>query len=234
MCGRFTLTRSAAEVAEHFGLDATPELTPRYNAAPTQDVAVVRARAHGQGRLFETRQWGLVPRWARDAKAAGRHINARSETAASKPAFRDALRARRCLVPMDGFYEWKVLPGQKQPHHVALPDGGLFAIAGLYEHWRGPEGREIASVTLLTRGACPALAPLHARMPVVVDPESYEAWLDPACRDGEAALGRVAQTLGERLVPRPVSNRVNDVRNDDAGCLGPPDEPQLGLDLGLG
>ncbi len=225
MCGRFTLTRSAAEVAEHFGLDAVPALEPRFNAAPTQLIPAVRGA--GGRRILELRYWGLVPRWAKDASSAARMINARAETAADKPAYRDALRHRRCLVPMDGFYEWKAHPKRKRPHHIALRQGLLFAVAGLHEHWRGPDGSEIASVTLLTQAAREGLRGLHHRMPVVVDPQSYAGWLDPGCEDGEEALGRIGHATGETLEPRPVSYRVNDVRHDDEGCLGPPDEVQL-------
>ena len=227
VCGRFTLTRSAAEVAEHFGLDAVPDAEPRFNAAPTQPVAAIRWSRTGGGRILELRYWGLVPRWAKDASGAARMINARAETAAEKPAYRHALRQRRCLVPMDGFYEWKAHPTRKRPHHVALEQGELFAVAGLYEHWRGPDGGEIQSVTLLTQAACEGLRGLHHRMPVVVDATSYAAWLDPECEDGEDALGRIGHATGERLKARPVSYRVNDVRHDDAACLGPPDEVQL-------
>lgn len=227
MCGRFTLTRSAAEVAEHFGLDAVPDLEPRFNVAPTQPIPAVRWSRSDGGRVLELRYWGLVPRWAKDASGAARMINARAETAAAKPAYRDALRQRRCLVPMDGFYEWKPHPKRKRPHHITLAEGGLFAVAGLHEHWRGADGHEIASVTLLTQAACEGLRGLHHRMPVVVDPASYAAWLDPACEDGDQALARIGHETGERLAARPVSYRVNEVRHDDAACLGPPDEIQL-------
>jgi putative SOS response-associated peptidase YedK len=226
MCGRFTLTRSAAEVAEHFGIGSGGsqlELVPRYNVAPTQDVAVVRAAE--EGRRLELRHWGLVPHWAKDAKSASRMINARAETAAERPAYRDAMRRRRCLVPSDGFYEWRPHPRRKRPHHIALPNGELFAIAGLYERWRGTAGEEIASVTLLTREATPELAPIHGRMPLVVDPESYEAWLDPRARDPVPVLEGLRQERGGQLVAKPVGFRVNDVHNDDPGCLQDDDLP---------
>lgn len=229
VCGRFTLTRSAAEVAEHFGLDAVAGLEPRFNIAPTQDVATVRHDRVGGGRILELRYWGLVPRWADDARGAARMINARSETAPEKRAFREALRQRRCLVPMDGFYEWKAQPKPKRPHHVTIGQGELFSVAGLYEHWRGPDGNSIESVTLLTGAAGDSMRGLHHRMPVIVDSDHYDAWLDPGCEDGEIALGRTGAVQTARLEARPVSFHVNAVRHDDAGCLDPPDEVQFSL-----
>ncbi len=215
MCGRFTLTRSAAEVAEHFGLSAAPELAPRFNIAPTQEVAVVR---EGEGaRALERMHWGLVPHWAKHAQGALKLINARIETSAEKPAFREAIRLRRCLVPADGFYEWK---GRgRQPHHVTLPGGGLFGIAGLYEHWQAPGGATLTSVALLTCDAAPNLRALHDRMPVILDSDDYAAWLSRERTQAAAALAGVSVSLGERLVMRPVGRRVNSVRHDDAACL---------------
>ena len=237
MCGRFTLTTSAAEVAEHFGLDAVPELAPRYNIAPTQSVPVIRAyRLSGEegGRVLELRYWGLVPRWSKDASGAARMINARSETAAEKPAFRDALQSRRCLVPMDGFYEWKQGPKRrggaaKRPHYIQLAQGELFAVAGLYDSWRSPDGQDLESVTLLTRAACESLRGLHHRMPVVVAPGGYSAWLDVDVEGDERTLKAIDPERGRGLRPRPVSYRVNSVAHDDAACLDGPDAVQLSL-----
>ena len=239
MCGRFTLTRSAAEIAEHFGLDLglgldEPDagepgaaLTPRFNIAPTQAVAAIREGGDGQ-RVLEFRHWGLVPHWASDASGAARMINARAETAAEKPAFRDALQRRRCLVPADGFYEWRKQGREPaRPHHIALPDQALFAFAGLYERWTGGDGEPLDSVTLLTRTALPNLRGLHHRMPVLVDPGGYAAWLDRGETDGVRALAALGPARGGELVPRPVDPRVNDVRHDDAACLD--DERQLSL-----
>jgi putative SOS response-associated peptidase YedK len=232
MCGRFTLTKSAAEVAAHFGLDggeALAGLPPRYNAAPTQELPVVRIGAGG-ARIAELRRWGLVPHWAEDPSVGARHINARSEGAAERPAFRDALRRRRCLVPADGFFEWQGRARARQPFHIALADGGLFGMAGLYERWHGAGGEVIDSFALLTEPARGAVARLHERMPVILPPGRYAAWLDPE-GDGAALLAEVDATLGGVLVTRPVSRRVNDVRNDDPSCLAPPEEPPLPLGL---
>lgn len=227
MCGRFTLTRSAAEVAEHFGLDAAPALPPRYNLAPTQEAPVVRIGSDGE-RVAELRRWGLVPRWAKDVSVGARQINARAESVAERPAFREALRHRRCLVPADGFYEWQGRAGRKRPHHIALPDGALFAIAGLYESWLGPGGEAVESFTLVTQPATGAVAALHGRMPLILDPEGYATWLARGTLAPEA-IPAFSQTRAAALVTRPVDVRVNDVRHDDPACLAPSAEPELPL-----
>ena len=230
MCGRFTLTRSAAEVAEHFGLVVRTELLPRYNAAPTQELPVVRERSKGE-RVLELRRWGLVPRWARDAGVGARTINARVESVLEKPAFREAAARRRCLVPADGFFEWRGKARARRPFHITLPAGVLFGMAGLYERWLGPGGEQIDSFALLTRPARGAVATLHDRMPVIVDPVAYSAWLDPAVADPAALIEELPETLVDALTLRPVSARVNDVRNDDLACLAPSEEPPLPLGL---
>jgi putative SOS response-associated peptidase YedK len=228
MCGRFTLTRSAAEVAEHFGLASAPGFAAHWNAAPTQELPSVRVRSTGE-RVLELRRWGLVPRWAKDASVGARMINARVEGVQERPAFREALRRRRCLVPADGFFEWQGKARARRPFHIALPDGGLFGIAGLYERWRGPGGEVVDSFTLLTRAARGAVAALHDRMPLILDPPGYAAWLDPAAPDPAALLAGLPEALGASLIARPVSTRVNDVRNDDPACLAAPDDPPLPL-----
>jgi len=234
MCGRFTLTTSAAEVARHFGLDAVPDLHPRFNVAPTQDVATVRARRPAGSPGLEFRHWGLVPHWAPDRAGAARRINARAETAAEKPSFRDALRSRRCLVPMDGYFEWKTSGRRKRPHHVRLAQGELFAVAGLYEDWRGPGGEALSSVTLLTQAASPGLRALHPRMPVVVPLGAYTAWLDPDDVEGAAALAAIDPALGRTLTVREVSDHVNDARHDGPECLAAPAAVQGSLFDGSG
>jgi putative SOS response-associated peptidase YedK len=227
MCGRFTLTRSAAEVAEHFGLSAAPRLRPRYNLAPTQEAPVVRLRSRGD-EVLELRRWGLVPRWAKDVAVGARMINARVESVAERPAFREALRRRRCLVPADGFYEWQGRRGQRRPHHITLQDGALFAMAGLYENWRGAGGEVAPTFTVLTRPASGSVAALHDRMPLILDPGEYAAWLARA-ELAPGAIQAFSQTRAGTLVTRPVDTRVNDVRHDDPACLAPPAEPELPL-----
>lgn len=217
VCGRFTLSRSAAEIAEHFDLPDVPALAPRYNVAPGQDIAVVRAEA-GSGRALDMRRWGFVPAFARRADERPPPINARLETAHEKKSFRDALRRRRCLVPADGFYEWQAQGSRKLPHHLALAGGGLFAMAGLFEDWEDAEGRVLRSVVLLTTEAQGAARDIHHRMPVILSAEQAQLWLDPAW-DGADAAGRLTPEVALGLRGRPVGRRVNDVRNDDAACL---------------
>jgi len=221
MCGRFSLATSAQQVAEHFGLTEVPALSPRYNIAPAQSIAAVRRADDRQTRILELRRWGLVPAWARDPGIGSRMINARVETAAEKPAFRAAFRRRRCLVPADGFYEWKPHPKRRRPHHVRLGGGDLFGLAGLFESWESPEAEAIESCTLLTTAASPALIALHDRMPIIVGPEDYERWLDPDLQDPHAILSLTRSTTSDRLVFHPVSFRVNNPRNDDPGCIEP-------------
>ena len=231
MCGRFTLTRSAAEVAEHFGLAAVPELVARFNAAPSQELPIVRVRSSGE-RVLERRRWGLVPHWAKDMALGARLINARIESVLERPAFREAVRSRRCLVPADGFFEWQGKARARRPFHIALPSGALFAIAGLYERWHGPGSEVVDSFTLLTRPARGVVATLHDRMPLIVDPPGYVGWLDPSAPDPAGLLSALPEALGGALVARPVSTRVNDVRHDDPSCLAPPEEPPLPFGLG--
>jgi len=243
MCGRFTLTRSAAEVAQHFELPEeararAPELQARWNVAPGQPIAVVCAGPAGPAdRRLELRRWGLVPSHARDPGVGARLVNARAETAASRPAFREAIRRRRCLVPADGFYEWRGPRGGRAPHHVARADGGLLALAGLHERWRPagtPEAEPLETVVVLTTDARGPVRRLHDRMPVLVAPSAFAAWLDPAQEDPvralQAALVGAGAEPAEALRVRPVSRRVNDAGHEGPDCLAPPEEPELPLD----
>jgi putative SOS response-associated peptidase YedK len=161
---------------------------------------------------------------------AGRLINARIETAAARPAFREALRRRRCLVPADGFYEWRGSRGQRSPHHIALPEGDLFAMAGLFEHWEDPAGGSLESCTLLTTEANEIVAPIHPRMPVIVDPGAWDAWLDPRVEDGERALASLRCQDAGRLLARSVGHRVDDARLEGPACLEPDPQGMLGFD----
>lgn len=227
MCGRFTLTAPPAQIQDAFDLEETPDLGPRFNIAPGQDVATVEDRAEG-GRVLVMRRWGLVPSWARDAAIGSRMINARAETAAEKPAFRAAFRRRRCLVPADGFYEWAASgKGPKQPYHLRRPDRGLFAIAGLHERWRAGEDRWLSTCALLTTDANATVARVHGRMPVILAPADWALWLDPACQDPEALAALLVAVPEGVLEAQRVGLRVNRVEHDDQACLAPPEQETL-------
>ena len=188
MCGRFTLTATPAEVAEHFELDDVPEFAPRFNIAPTQQVATIRARAADGRRELASCRWGLIPYWAKDTSIGQRMINARAETIADKPAYRQPFRRRRCLVAADGFYEWA--PGQpfKQPWRIVLRENSVFGFAGLFDRFEDPELGVIESCTIVTTGANERTAAIHARMPVILDPAAYALWLDASVEDPERLL----------------------------------------------
>lgn len=223
VCGRFTQYYSWQEVHAYLNIfGAARNLPARYNIAPTQDAAVVR---HGaQGRSLDFLRWGLVPSWAKDSSMATRMINARAETVAQKPSFRSAFRKRRCLVPADGFYEWRGEKGAKQPYRILSPDRGLFAFAGLWERWEKGGGEPLESFTIITSEANRKLAPLHARMPVILDPADFERWLSPDLAANDA-LDLLCPAPDSAVDFHPVSKHVNNARNDDPGCIEPlPDD----------
>ena len=223
MCGRFTQTRTWAELLEIY--EITESLSPsnfpaRYNIAPTQSVPVVRLQQPSGERELVALRWGLVPSWAKEIGIGAKIINARAETVPDKPAFRNAFAKRRCLIVADGFYEWQAQPrGPKQPYFITTADGQPFAFAGLWEEWWSPESNLVETCTIVTTEAIPALRPVHHRMPVILTPGSFDAWLDgvSGSRDARALL---ASYDGE-LTLRPVGLRVNNVGNDDPGCVEP-------------
>ena len=232
MCGRFGLATSGEDLALLLDLARVPVLRPRYNIAPTQKVLVLRDG--GGGRELVELRWGLVPSWARDERIGQRLINARAETAADKPAFRSAVRRRRCLVPADGFYEWRGAGKDRQPFHVGLRGGEPFTIAALWERWRGPGQRSLESCALLTTAANALVRPVHDRMPVIVPASLRGAWLDPAS-DGMEALAAVARAFPAEAMERwPVSRRVNDARAEGPACRAPVDGLTGAPDGGLG
>lgn len=224
MCGRMLLTTPVSDLQRIFGVSDKPNLGAHWNIAPTQDVPIVRREE--DGRRLVLAHWGLVPFWAKDPSIGARMINARAESVADKPAFRDALRKRRCLVPLDGFYEWTAAGARKQGHVIRRRDRATFALAGLWDLWRGPKGgpaleRPLESVTVVTTTANRTLSALHERMPVVLGEGDWERWLDPATPlpDAEALLRPAPEDWLDAV---PVGPRVNNVRNDDASCLDPP------------
>lgn len=219
MCGRYTLTTSGEQVAQQFDLKEAPELAPRYNIAPTQPVAAVRSG--DDGRELVLLRWGLIPPWAKDLSIGARMINARAETVAEKPAFRSAMKQRRCLILADGFYEWRTQGNGKQPFYFRVESGRPFAFAGLWEHWRGPDGQIIQSCTILTTEANELVRDLHDRMPVILRPEDYERWLDPGLRDAGAVEDLLAPYPAEAMETYPVSKAVNRVSNEGAALIAP-------------
>ncbi len=221
MCGRYTLTTDPAALAEHFDLTEVPaDLPPHYNIAPTQQVPIVR-QVEGLGRRLDRVHWGLIPSWAKDPSMGNRMINARAETLAERPAFRAAFRHRRCLVAADGFYEWKPIDGNKQPYWIGLQDRRPLAFAGLWEHWDARDGSDtVESCTIVTTDADTVVRPLHERMPVILRPEDYDAWLDPQAKP-DALQHLLTPFESEELVAYPVSRAVNNPRNDNPDLLLP-------------
>ncbi len=220
MCGRYTQTRSARQLAEAFEADLNNELDllPRYNIAPTQPMVVVRATP--RGREVALMRWGLIPSWAKDPSIGSKMINARCETVHEKPAYRSAFRSRRCLIPADGFYEWKKTGGRKQPMYIHRRDGQPLAFAGLWERWQG-DGEPVETCTILTTEPNALMAPIHDRMPVIVEPQDYAMWLDPKVHD-DGQLARLLQPCAaERLMAYPVSSLVNSPKNDTTRCIEP-------------
>src|SRR3974390_3091993 len=186
MCGRYRLSRRKQLVEEYFDtVSGEEEWTPRYNIAPTQPVPVVRQHPKEPRRDLSPMRWGLIPSWAKDTSGAARMINARSETAHTLPAFRDAMKLRRCLVPADGFYEWTRKGASKQPYCFEVNEGELFAFAGLWGRWRDPSGQWVKSCSILTTTPNAVTSAVHDRMPVILDRESYDLWLDPGMNDSQ-------------------------------------------------
>ncbi|MDP6343246.1 MAG: SOS response-associated peptidase [Alphaproteobacteria bacterium] len=220
MCGRYSLTSPEEAMRRLFDIQAGDIGPPRYNLAPSQLAPVARRESADGPVLARLMRWGLVPGWARDESIGQRLINARSETAAEKPSFRAAFRQRRCLVPADGFYEWRNLGSRKQPYWISRPEGEPFAMAGLWESWRRDDGPELLTFTILTTEATEDLRPIHHRMPVILPPEAHAAWLDQA--ETPSAELFVSGRAPE-LRPRAVSTHVNRPANDDAECLRPLD-----------
>ena len=233
MCGRYRLSRRKQIISEHFdAVSDAEDWIPRYNIGPTQPVPVIRQHPTEPTRHLSQMRWGLIPSWSKDGSGAARMINARSETAATLPAFRDPMKYRRCLVPADGFYEWKRSGTTKQPFCFEVRDGELFAFAGLWEGWKDPGGKWIKTCTILTTTPNVVTSAVHDRMPVILDPGDYDLWLDPGMKDS-SAISQLLKPLDARLMGSyPVSSRVNQVQNDDAECcrrVEPDAQPQSRL-----
>jgi len=222
MCGRYRLSRRKQIIEEHFdSISGEEDWTPRYNIAPTQPVPVIRQNPKEPSRELSLMRWGLIPLWAKDASGAAGMINARSETAATKPAFRDPLKSRRCLIPADGFYEWQKTGKAKQPYCFEVNEGELFAFAGLWDRWKDPSGQWITSCSILTTTPNAVTSAVHDRMPVILDPGNYDVWLDPGMNNVEAA-SEILKPYDARLMRcYPVSARINHAANEDAECAAP-------------
>ncbi len=221
MCGRFLLITSTGELIDRFGFFSPLTLVPRYNNAPTQSTAVARLSTDGSDIVLDMLRWGLIPSWAKEAKIGARMINARSETAAGKPSFRRSFQQRRCLIPADGFYEWKKQSHGKQPYCIRTIDQSPFAFAGLWETWTDSTNEIIESFTILTIHANDLISQLHERMPVILAQEHFEQWLDPQEKD-VAKLQKLLQPYpSEQMSMFAVQKRVNSPRNDDPLCIEP-------------
>lgn len=221
MCGRYRLSRRKQLIAEYFETENEIDWEPRYNIAPSQPVAIIRQEPARPERQFTLARWGLIPSWASDASIGFKTINARAETVARKPAFRDAFISRRCLLPADGFFEWRRSGKERQPFHFGMQDDSLFAFAGLWDQWRDSAGNVIESCSVLTTTPNSLLADIHDRMPVILRSERYDLWLDPGFRDVEALAEFLVPFDASKMRSFPVSTRVNAVTNDDPECVVP-------------
>lgn len=220
MCGRYTLINLAALTQAFPWIDEPPPAAEpsRYNIAPTQPILVV---ANNRADRFEHFHWGLIPSWAKDPAIGNRMINARAETLAEKPAFRTAVRRRRCLVPADGFYEWQEALGgkTKTPMRITMKSGGVFAFAGLWDAWHAPDGSVISSCTVITTSPNELMAEIHDRMPAILRRDDYQRWLDPAERDAEDLGDLLKPYPASEMRASPVSRTVNNLKNESPACI---------------
>ena len=223
MCGRFTLISEPDTLSEVFKIsDASNcELEARYNIAPTTKVATVLYNSEIEQRECQLLRWGLIPSWAKDSKIGAKMINARAETLASKPSFRSAFKRRRCLVLADGFYEWKRLENKKQPYYFQLQNQQPFAFAGLWEEWQSPDDEKITSCTIVTTAANELLQEIHHRMPVILQQQDYEKWLDPQLQKTEQLEELLYPFQAEKMSAHAVSTKVNNPLHNDPDCITP-------------
>jgi len=222
MCGRFRLSRRKQAVLEHFeSLSDEQDWQPRYNIAPMQPVAAIRQNPKKPARELSRLRWGLIPSWAKDSSRAASMINARSETARTKPAFADALKYRRCLIPADGFYEWKRTGNSKQPYCFEVNRGALFAFAGVWDQWLDASGARITTCSILTTAPNAVTYAVHNRMPVILDAGNYDLWLDPGMRNLHAVCDLLMPYDSSQMRSYPVSSRINHVAHDDEECSRP-------------
>jgi putative SOS response-associated peptidase YedK len=217
MCGRFALKNPKALKAA-FDLNEMPDLPPRYNIAPSQDIAIIRADANG--RHLSLAHWGLIPSWAKEADSGYSTINARAETVDTKPTFRAPFKRHRCIIPADGFYEWHEEGGIKIPHHIGMNDGSPFALAGLWGVWKGPQG-DVTSCTIIVTEANQFMKRLHDRMPVILDPHDYKRWLDPDFQDTANLKPLLVPAPEDWLTEWQVSRGLNNPQHEGPDCAVP-------------
>jgi putative SOS response-associated peptidase YedK len=222
MCGRYRLSRRKQLVEEYFDSPSEEQdWVPRYNISPTQPVPVIRQNPKEPVRELSLMKWGLIPSWAKDSSVAASMINARSETVHEKPAFRDALKSRRCLIPADGFYEWVRTAKAKQPYCFEVNGGELFAFAGLWDGWKDPNGNWLKTCSILTTTPNAVTSAVHDRMPVILNPDDYDLWLDPGMNNMQVVSELLKPYDARFMRCYPVSTRVNSVSNDDLECSRP-------------
>ena len=224
MCGRYALKTSVPEIARILGAVTSEEFAPSYNVAPSRHVPICRAGGEGVRELTLLR-WGLVPHWAKAVNERYRMINARAETVAKKPAFRTPFRKRRCLVPADGYFEWKAGPQRKQPYFIHRSDESPMFLAGLWDRWEMGEDGPLDSFAIVTTSASADVAGVHDRMPVLIDADNHDFWLDPEIQDSHRLLPLLEPHSGKDLMLTPVSTFVNNPRNDDPRCIEPVAQP---------
>jgi putative SOS response-associated peptidase YedK len=217
MCGRFAQRSDPKQLAREFKVAEAPQVEARYNIAPTQDILGVLEAADGREMKFF--KWGLIPSWAKDASMGSRLINARSETVEEKPAFREAFKRRRCIIPADGFYEWQRTGGKKQPFFFQMKDERPFGFAGLWERWQGVAGQVIESCTIRTTEANEVLRAVHDRMPVILHSDDYELWLDEDARKRELLKDLLRPYPAEEMASYPVSTAINSPHNQGATLI---------------
>ena len=221
MCGRYTLKAISEILADQFDFTELPEAKPRYNIAPSQLVACVRSIPRSQSREVVMLRWGLIPSWAKDLAIGMKLINARAETVDERPSFQKSFRQRRCLVLADGFYEWRKEERVKQPYYIRMKDERPFAFAGLWECWANPDGQVVESCALITTAPNELMIPIHNRMPVIVDPDCYDEWLDPMQQEIVKLNALLRPYPAEYMMAYPVDRLVNNVSFDDSRCIEP-------------
>jgi putative SOS response-associated peptidase YedK len=232
MCGRYRLSRRKQIVEAHFSSASGEEdWNPRYNIAPTQLVPVICQNPKQPIRELSLLRWGLIPSWMKDSSGAATTINARSETAGTKPAFRDALKSRRCLIPADGFYEWQRVGKTKQPYCFEVGNAQMFAFAGIWDRWKDPSGNWVKTCSILTTTPNAVTSAVHDRMPVILDPDNYDLWLDPGMQDASTVSDMLKPCDAQLMRCYAISTRINHVANDDEECSEPVELTQARLFL---